>query len=181
MIKNSYGPEFKYHTVDASSKFHYHQPNHVFYVCSSITEAIVLHAMKLLPHIPKYCPLALQAATQALIMSNHCLHSPQVFLPLPTHLTHATTTFLQVYIHSSTRLRSECVEPHNRSTLSCSKCPNHLNLPYSHTLNPKKTTNPHCALCPSATLHTFILSSHYAPTALSRLCRLRHQPSLLIS
>ena len=52
------------------------------------------------------------------------------------------------------------------------KCLNHLNLPYNHTLNPKKTTNPHGALWPSATLHTFILPSHYAPTALSRLCRL---------
>ena len=51
-------------------------------------------------------------------------HSLQVFLPLPAHLTPATTTFLQADTQSSPLLRSTC--------------PNHLNLP------PKQTcTIPH--------------------------------------
>ena len=46
-------------------------------------------------------------------------HSYQVFLPLPAHLTPATTTFLQADTQSSPFLRSTC--------------PNHLNLPYLTT------------------------------------------------
>ena len=44
-------------------------------------------------------------------------HSLQVFLPLPTHFTPATTTFLQADTQSSPFLRSTC------------PIPNHLNLP----------------------------------------------------
>ena len=126
---------------------------------------------EVLPHIPKYCPLRLQPKHYHV---KAFLHSPQVLLPLPTHLTPATATILQVYTQLSTRSCSECLNHliiHTVS-LSCSKCPNHLNMSYSHTLHPKKTTNPHSAFCPSATLHTFILPSHYASTALTRLCRL---------
>ena len=47
-------------------------------------------------------------------------HSPRVFLPLPTHLTLVTTTFLQADTQSST--------PPLRS-----KYPNHLNLPHLTT------------------------------------------------
>ena len=46
-------------------------------------------------------------------------HSPQVFLPLPAHLTPVTTTFLQGDTQSSPVLRSTC--------------PNHLNLPWLTT------------------------------------------------
>ena len=71
-------------------------------------------------------------------------HSLQVFLPLPTHLTPATTTFLQADTQSSPLLRSTC--------------PNHLNLPRFTTSAtlwiPKDCTNPHCASYPSATPHT---------------------------
>ena len=50
-------------------------------------------------------------------------HSLQVFLPLPTHLTPATTTFLQAGTQSSPLLRSTC--------------PNHLNLPRLTTVSNK--------------------------------------------
>ena len=82
-------------------------------------------------------------------------HSPQVFLPLPTaptHLTPATTTFLQADNQSSLPLRS--------------KCPNHLNLPRlttSATLrtpNPEDHTNPHCAFCLLTTIYTSISPSY---------------------
>ena len=60
----------------------------------------------------------------------------QVFLPLPTHLTPATTTFLQADIQSSPFL--------------CSTCPNHLNpsrLTTSATLStPQITVQIHTAL-----------------------------------
>ena len=89
---------------------------------------------------------------------------PHISPSTPPHFYRSIPNHLHIYALNARTTQS--------STLSCSKCPNHLSLPYSHTLNPKKTTHPHCALCPSATLHTFILPSHYAPTALSRLCRL---------
>ena len=76
-------------------------------------------------------------------------HSLQVFLPLPAHLTPATTTFLQADTQSSPILRSTC--------------PIHLNLPRlttSATLStPKDCTNPHCASYPSATPRTSISPS----------------------
>ena len=58
-------------------------------------------------------------------------HSYQVFLPLPAHLTPTTTTtFLQADTQSS--------------SLLCSTCPNHLNLPHLTTSStPKDRTNPH--------------------------------------
>ena len=42
-------------------------------------------------------------------------HSLKIFLPLPTHLSPATSTFIQAETQSS--------------PLLCSRCPNHLNLP----------------------------------------------------
>ena len=76
-------------------------------------------------------------------------HSYQVFLPLPAHLTPATTTFLQADTQSS--------------PLLCSTCPNHLNLPASpphqRSVHPKDCTIPHCVSYPSATLRTSISPS----------------------
>ena len=76
-------------------------------------------------------------------------HSLQVFLPLPAHLTPATTTFLQADTQSSPLLRSTC--------------PNHLNLPRlttSATLwTLKRLYKIHTALSILQTPHTSISPS----------------------
>ena len=86
-------------------------------------------------------------------------HSYQVFLPLPAHLTPATTTFLQ----ADTQL----------SSLVLSTCPNHLNLPRlttSSTLcTPKrlyKSTLRLLSVSNTPHIHLTIIRS-----VLSRLCR----------
>ena len=74
-------------------------------------------------------------------------HSLHVFLPLPTHFTPATTTFLQADTQSSPFLRSTC--------------PNHLKSSIYHTSppqpcseRPKDCTRPHFTSYPSETHHT---------------------------
>ena len=47
-------------------------------------------------------------------------HSLQVFLPLPTHLTPATSTFLQADTQSSTLLSFRCPNHHNLPNLTTS-------------------------------------------------------------
>ena len=60
------------------------------------------------------------------------IYSPQVFVSLPLHLTPANSTFLQADTQSS--------------TLSHSRCPNHLNLPRLATLYTRKTVQIYTAL-----------------------------------
>ena len=86
-------------------------------------------------------------------------HSLQVFLPLPAHLTPATTTFLQADTQSSPLLRSTC--------------PNHLNLPRlttSATLwtlkRLYKSTLRFLSFSDTPHIHLTIIRS-----VLSRLCR----------
>ena len=82
-------------------------------------------------------------------------HSLQVFLPLPAHLTPATTTFLQADAQSSPFLRSTC--------------PNHLNLPRLTTSTPKrlyKSTLRFLSFSDTPHIHLTIIRS-----VLSRLCR----------
>ena len=92
-------------------------------------------------------------------------HSLQVFLPLPAHLTPATTTFLHDDTQSSPLLRSTC--------------PNHLNLPClttSATLwTPKDCTNPHCI--PILQRHPAHPSHHhpFRPLQTLQICFL-HRP-----
>ena len=56
------------------------------------------------PHIPEHCPSWCKPSSS---MSSFT-HSLHVFLPLPTHLTPATITFLQADTQSSPFLRSTC-------------------------------------------------------------------------
>ena len=76
-------------------------------------------------------------------------HSLQVFLPLPAHLTPATTTFLQADTQSSPFLRSTC-----QATSIYHALP-----PQPRSQSPKNCTNPHCTSYPSATLRTSISPS----------------------
>ena len=95
-------------------------------------------------------------------------HSYQVFLPLPAHLTPATTTFLQADTQSSSLLRSTC--------------PNHLNLARlttSSTLcTPKrlyKSTLRFLSFSETSHIHLTIIRS-----VLSRLCRFYNYTIIIV-
>ena len=106
------------------------------------------------PHIPEHGPSRLQDKPSHFMSS--VTHSLQVFLPIQTLYTPATSTFLQADAQSS--------------PLLCSRCPNHLNLPRfttSATLSivPKRLYQPHFVFYPSTTFHTSISPSY--PSVLS--------------
>ena len=131
------------------------------------------------PHIPEYY-LPIQAAKQALpchhYFITHCLHliyKLSSCLPL-LPLWSLTPTPHPCHLHTSTG-RHPIIHIPIRS-----RYPHHLNLPClttSATLYrwyTQKTTNPHCAFYPSATLHTSISPS----SALSSPYYADYQPPL---
>ena len=77
-------------------------------------------------------------------------HSLQVFLPLPAHLTPATTTFLQADTQSSPLFNA----PHAHTTSIY-----HASPPQPCSVPPKDCTNPHCASYPAAAPRTSISPS----------------------
>ena len=92
-------------------------------------------------------------------------HSYQVFLPLPAHLTPATTTFLQADTQSS---------PLHMPTPPQSTPPHHL----SHALNPQKTVQIYTAL-PILQRHPAHPSHHhlFGPLLTMQICFLHHPGS----
>ena len=77
---------------------HYTTDEHLFHTKLGLD---VCHMYEVPPYIPKHCPFRLQPEQFHVIF--HTLF--QVVLPLPTHLTPATTTFLEADTQSSFMLK----------------------------------------------------------------------------
>ena len=121
-----------------------HDHHHLFLKCHFFHAKLGLDVCpyEVPPYIPENCPLGPQTKHFHVVI--HA--SFQVFLFLPSHLTPATSAFLQVETQSS-----HSYNPDAQTTSIYHTSP-HL----PHSVHPKDYTNPHCIYYSSMTLHTSI-------------------------
>ena len=128
--------------------FHHHHHHHLFLKRPFLPRSARVRCFsryEVSPHIPEHYPFRVQ--TQLLHIIPHTF-SPS--LPAPTRTSHPSHHHISTGQHPIiSTLTLHMPKPPQSTT------PHHL----SHTLNPQKTTNPHCAFYPSATPHTSISPS----------------------